>query len=249
MKTVVIVSGGMDSTVLLHIQVRKWGAGNVKALSFDYGQRHKVELDCAEYQCEKLGVAWEVVDLSGITKLLAPSGSALVDHDVDVPTGHYESANMKATVVPNRNMIMLSVAAGHAMALGAEGVAYGAHPGDHAIYPDCRSEFAEAMAGAIALADWSEVKLERPFVETNTDKAGIAKIGSDIGVDFSKTWSCYKGGELHCGNCGTCVERREAFLLASVVDVTEYACTALELDSLLAQKEDAIPCRTELEER
>ena len=128
---------------------------------------------------------------------------------------------MKSTVVPNRNMILLSVATGHALSIKAGQIAYAAHSGDHAIYPDCRNEFAEAMANAIMLADWEQVELIRPFVDWT--KADIVRRGAELGVPFAKTWSCYKGGDLHCGCCGTCIERREAFDLAKVIDPTPYA--------------------------
>ena len=127
---------------------------------------------------------------------------------------------MKSTVVPNRNMIMLSLAAARAIAVGADGVAYAAHSGDHAIYPDCRPEFADAVAAALRICHYTPIELERPFVDMT--KADIVRLGAELGVDFSKTWSCYKGGEKHCGKCGTCVERREAFRLAGVPDPTEY---------------------------
>ncbi|MFM9146691.1 MAG: 7-cyano-7-deazaguanine synthase, partial [Verrucomicrobiota bacterium] len=140
---------------------------------------------------------------------------------VKVPEGHYEEESMKATVVPNRNMLLISVATAWAVSLRAESVAYGAHGGDHAIYPDCRPEFAEALDRAVRLADWHEVRLERPFVKM--DKAAIVRRGAELDVPFSLTWSCYVGGERHCGKCGTCVERKEAFRLARVTDPTDYA--------------------------
>jgi len=146
--------------------------------------------------------------------------SALVNKDVAVPDGHYEDENMKQTVVPNRNMIMLSVAIGHAVAEEFDAVAYAAHGGDHAIYPDCRPEFANAVAQCALLCDWRQIELLRPFI--NMTKADIAARGAELGVPFDLTWSCYKGREKHCGTCGTCVERREAFQLGSVSDPTEY---------------------------
>ena len=149
------------------------------------------------------------------------AGSALTSSEIEVPEGHYAEDNMKATVVPNRNMILLSVAAGWAISSKYDRIAYAAHSGDHAIYPDCRNEFAEALDGAIRLADWHEVSLYRPFVDMT--KADIVSLGAKLGVPFEKTWSCYKGQDLHCGRCGTCVERREAFYLAGVDDPTTYA--------------------------
>ena len=140
---------------------------------------------------------------------------------------------MKSTVVPNRNMILLSVATGHALSIKAGQIAYAAHSGDHAIYPDCRNEFAEAMANVIMLADWERVELIRPFVDWT--KADIVRRGAELSVPFAKTWSCYKGGDLHCGRCGTCIERREAFDLAKVIDPTPYAEGAPSVESLRAK--------------
>ena len=229
-KSIVIYSGGMDSTVLLY-QLKKAG-GDVKALSIDYGQRHKKEIIQAELIAKSLGVEHRVADLTSITHLLA--GSALTSSEIDVPEGHYAEDNMKATVVPNRNMILLSVATGWAVSQKFDQVAYAAHSGDHAIYPDCRTEFAEIMEKAIGLADWHQVKLVRPFVDIT--KADIVKIGHDLGAPFEKTWSCYKGEELHCGKCGTCVERREAFHLAGVEDPTEYALDAPTVEEMVANQ-------------
>lgn len=140
---------------------------------------------------------------------------------------------MKVTVVPNRNMIMLSVAAGWAISQGFDQVAFGAHSGDHAIYPDCREEFAEAVDRAMSLADWHRVRLVRPFVRMT--KADIVKRGADLHVPFQSTWSCYKGAAQQCGRCGTCVERREAFYLAGVVDPTDYAPTAPSIDAMVRE--------------
>jgi 7-cyano-7-deazaguanine synthase len=206
----------MDSTVLLyHLHSQGY---DVKALSVDYGQRHRKELDSARTICRMLGITHEVADLRGITHLL--KGSSLTDSEIDVPEGHYAEESMKVTVVPNRNMIMLSVAIGYAISLGANFVAYGAHAGDHVIYPDCRPEFASAVNTAAMLADWHQVELLRPFIRLT--KAEIAKRGTELNVPFDQTWSCYKGGERHCGRCGTCVERAEAFYLAGVNDPTDY---------------------------
>jgi 7-cyano-7-deazaguanine synthase len=229
-KSIVVHSGGMDSTVLLY-QLKKAG-GDVKALSIDYGQRHKKEIIQAELIAKSLGVEHRVADLTSITHLLA--GSALTSSEIDVPEGHYAEDNMKATVVPNRNMILLSVATGWAVSQKFDQVAYAAHSGDHAIYPDCRTEFAETMEKAIKLADWHQVKLVRPFVDIT--KADIAAIGAKIGVPFEKTWSCYKGLDLHCGKCGTCVERREAFHLAGVEDPTDYAPDAPSVEEMVANQ-------------
>lgn len=228
MKAVVIYSGGLDSTVLLHHLIAERHV--VSALSVDYGQRHRKELTFAADTCARLGIEHRVADLSSITGLLA--GSSLTETGIDVPEGHYEEASMKQTVVPNRNMILLSLATGWAIAQKADCVAYAAHAGDHAIYPDCREVFTEALDAAIRLADWHEVYLHRPFVSLS--KADVVKRGAELEVDFTQTWSCYQGQQLHCGRCGTCIERREAFHLAGVEDPTAYAATAPSLDTMIA---------------
>jgi 7-cyano-7-deazaguanine synthase len=141
----------------------------------------------------------------------------------DIPEGHYAEESMKKTVVPFRNGIMLSIAAGFAESIGADAVTIAAHSGDHAIYPDCREPFMRAMGEAMEQGTYAGIKLLRPFIDM--DKAAIARRGAELGVDFAETWSCYKGGEIHCGVCGTCVERREAFLLAGLQDPTVYEQT------------------------
>lgn len=226
MKSVIIYSGGLDSTVLLY-HLRAAG-DHPHALSIDYGQRHRCELAAAARICEGCGVPHSTADLSSIQPLLAES--SLTSPEIEVAEGHYTEATMKSTVVPNRNMIFLALATGHALSIGASRVAYAAHSGDHAIYPDCRNEFADAMAAAMALADWNTVELMRPFVDWT--KAGIVRRGAELGVPFVQTWSCYKGGDLHCGRCGTCIERREAFALADVDDPTAYADDAPTVDQL-----------------
>lgn len=216
MKAVLVYSGGMDSTVLLY-ELKKMRY-EVHALSFHYGQRHAKELHCAKAICFDLGVSHQTVDLTALGGLLG--GSCLTDTSIDVPEGHYAEESMKATVVPNRNMIMLSIAAGHAMSIKADCVAFAAHAGDHAIYPDCRKAFSDSLQHTIGLADWHKVRLHRPYIDqTKTD---IAKRGFLAGVPFEKTWSCYKGNEKHCGKCGTCIERKEAFEQAGLIDRTEY---------------------------
>jgi 7-cyano-7-deazaguanine synthase len=147
-------------------------------------------------------------------------GSALTDPSISLPEGHYAEDSMKATVVPNRNMILLSLAAGHAISLQFDTVAYAAHAGDHTIYPDCRPEFATAMDEALKLCDWNTVSLYRPFVQLS--KHDLVRKGNELGVPFEKTWSCYAGNDKHCGKCGTCVERKEAFELVGLLDPTEY---------------------------
>ena len=213
---VLIYSGGMDSTVLLY-WLRKEGI-TVRTLSIDYGQRHRVELLAAKSIAQKLDVEHRIIDLSPVRELM--QGSSQTDSSVPVPEGHYAEESMKQTVVPNRNMILLAVAGAWAISTKSDHVAYAAHAGDHAIYPDCRTEFAEAMRKALELADWHKCSLVMPFIDKT--KADIVGIGTRLGVPFEQTWSCYKGGKVHCGKCGTCVERRESFQLAEVNDPTTY---------------------------
>ncbi len=215
-KLIVLLSGGLDSTTLLyflhaHHQV-------VGSLSFDYGSKHNHrELPMAAYHCERLGLEHTVISMNFINDYFQ---SDLLQSGGAIPEGHYAAQNMKQTVVPARNAIMLSIAAGFAQSQGAEAIAYGAHTGDHAIYRDCREEFLRPMAEALREGTESAIELLRPFV--TMDKAAIVKQGSALGVDYAQTWSCYKGELLHCGRCGTCVERKEAFLLAGVADPTSY---------------------------
>lgn len=218
MKTVVICSGGLDSVTLAY----KVAAENelISLISFDYGQRHKKEITFAETCAQNLGVKHLVIDISHIGALL--SGSALTD-EIDVPEGHYAEETMKVTVVPNRNAIMLAIAYGISSARGADTVAAAVHGGDHFIYPDCRPAFIDAFQTMqnYALADLTKIELYTPFL--NVAKADIVSTGDKLAVPFASTWSCYKGGELHCGRCGTCVERLEAFAVAGVADPTEYS--------------------------
>jgi 7-cyano-7-deazaguanine synthase len=166
---------------------------------------------------EKAGLKLTVADLSGLRPLLSVG---CLTSAAEVPDGHYEDDSMRQTVVPNRNMIMMSVAAAHAISCGADAVAYAAHAGDHAIYPDCREVFVRACAAALAVCHYTDIRLLTPFLRMS--KRDIVRRGVDASVPFGLTWSCYKGGERHCGKCGTCTERREAFLLAGVPDPTEY---------------------------
>jgi len=218
MKTIAIVSGGMDSVTMAY-WLKELGH-ELSFLSFSYGQRHVKELEFARQCANRLGATFNLVDLSPLGKLL--SGSALTDNAIAVPEGHYEAENMRLTVVPNRNAIMLAVAFGVAVAEQASMVATAVHAGDHHIYPDCRPEFIAAFDAMqrLAGAGFGDVDLEAPFV--NYTKADVVTLGASLGVPFAETWSCYKGGAEHCGKCGTCVERREAFQLAGMTDPTIY---------------------------
>ena len=218
MKTIVVCSGGLDSVTLAHKVAREHDL--LALVSFDYGQRHKKELRFAKACADRLGVEHILLNISTIGAQL--SGSALTDN-LTVPDGHYAEETMKITVVPNRNAIMLAISYGIASARGAEAVATAVHGGDHFIYPDCRPPFIHAFETMqnFALDGVSQIKLYTPFL-TKT-KADIAAEGSRLNIPFDQTWSCYKGGDIHCGRCGTCVERQEAFHLAGVQDPTHYA--------------------------
>jgi len=212
---VVIYSGGMDSFTLLHRALR---AGHrVHAISFDYGQRHVKELDCARAVCEQLDIPHRVVDITALREVMA--GSSLTGSE-PVPEGHYTDANMKSTVVPNRNMILLSLAVGHAVTVDAGAVWYGAHGGDHAIYPDCRPAFVAAMDAVCRIANYQPVGVEAPFL--HLDKTAILAEGLEMGLDYSRTWTCYNGRAQACGRCGSCVERLEAFAAHGLTDPLPY---------------------------
>lgn len=218
MNTLLICSGGLDSVTLAH---RLHAHGQLAALlCFDYGQRHKKEIDAARLCAQRLDVPFILLDISSIGRQL--SGSALTG-DVDVPHGVYSQDNMQLTVVPNRNAIMLTIAFGVAAARKLEAVAIAVHGGDHFVYADCRPEFIDAMAGMqrLALADQHQVSLLAPYVEA--DKTAIARDAARYDVPIADTWSCYEGGELHCGRCATCLERIEALALVGVNDPTRYA--------------------------
>jgi 7-cyano-7-deazaguanine synthase len=207
----------MDSVTALYEAASE---GTVAAaLSFDYGSKHAArELPEAAWHAARLGVRHVVLPLPFMETHFS---SALLRSGAAIPSGHYEEESMKQTVVPFRNGILLSIAGGFAESCGAAGVVIAAHAGDHAIYPDCREAFMRAMGDAIRLGTYAAVQLLRPFIRMN--KAQIAARGETLGVDYARTWSCYVGAEIHCGECGTCVERREAFLEAGLVDPTVYA--------------------------
>lgn len=215
MKAVVLLSGGLDSaTLLAHLLA---AGHDCRALSVDYGQRHRRELDAAASVARHFGAPHEVVALPA--SLLA--GSALTTGGGPVPHGHYADPTMRATVVPARNTVLLALAAAVAVREGCGAVALANHAGDHPVYPDCRPEFVAAFAGVLALCDYEPVGLLAPFAARS--KADVVRRGAELAVPFGLTWSCYEGAALHCGKCGTCVERLEAFRVASVDDPTEYA--------------------------
>ncbi|KAF0675166.1 7-cyano-7-deazaguanine synthase QueC [Profundibacterium mesophilum] len=232
MKTLVICSGGLDSVSLAH---RVHAEGHLAGLlSFDYGQRHAKELSFAAACAERLGTTHRIVDMRDIGACLG--GSALTDGGA-VPDGHYAEETMRVTVVPNRNAIMLAIAFGAAAAQGAEAVATAVHGGDHFIYPDCRPEFIDAFQAMQdhATQGYASIALKAPYV--HVPKSEIVRDGARHGTPFEMTWSCYKGGERHCGRCGTCVERREAFELAGIDDPTRYDDPDYWREAVAAAKE------------
>ena len=231
-KQVIVISGGLDSSTLLSYVKAKHDDDELYCISFDYGQRHYKELTFAEYQAKQANAHWELADLTPITNLLVQSGSSLIS-DTEVPEGHYAADNMKQTVVPNRNMIMTSVAIGHAVAIEADAVWLGVHAGDHFIYPDCRPIFFQALnaaavhgnAGFGRVPDQHVGTEVTKFIKTpflHWTKGGIARAAFELKVDIANTWSCYKGGAMHCGMCGTCVERAEAINETGHIDPTAY---------------------------
>ncbi|MCK7543670.1 7-cyano-7-deazaguanine synthase QueC [Marinobacter bryozoorum] len=214
-RVVVIYSGGMDSFTLLH---RALADGHdVHALSFDYGQKHVRELQVASQVCEQLGLPHKVIDIRAMKAVMA--GSALTGGS-EVPEGHYEEESMKSTVVPNRNMILLALATGYAVTVEADAVWFGAHGGDHAIYPDCRPEFVEKMDAVCRVANYEPVRIEAPYIRAS--KTDILADGLTMGLDYSQTWTCYNGREKACGACGSCVERLEAFAAHGLSDPLAY---------------------------
>jgi 7-cyano-7-deazaguanine synthase len=219
MKVLTLVSGGMDSVTALYDAAQSHQI--VGALGFDYGSKHNPrELPLGVWHANKLGIPHRTIRLPFINELF---DSDLLRSGGPIPEGHYEEATMKQTVVPFRNGIMLAVAAGYAETIGAEAIVIAAHAGDHAIYPDCREGFMQAMGEAITQGTYARLSLLRPFIAWT--KARIVQRGVELKIDYARTWSCYKGGDRHCGVCGTCVERREAFQLASVKDPTDYAAS------------------------
>jgi len=220
MKAVVIASGGVDSSTLVYKTVKD--EYETYVLTFIYGQKHKREIESAKKICEGIKVHHKIIDLSVLKDVL--SGSALTDSGVEIPevpetAEYYET--LRATIVPNRNSIFLSIAIGYAVSIKANYIFFGAHHSDRGVYPDCRQEFVEAFEYAERLAnDSTHLVISAPFVRMN--KSEIVKLGAELGVPYKETWSCYKGGRIHCGVCSSCRERKRAFQEAAVLDPTEY---------------------------
>ena len=212
--SVIIVSGGMDSITLLYDMRARISL----AVTFDYGSKHNArEIPFARLHCERLGIEHLVIPLDFMLKYFK---SSLLKGGEEIPEGHYAADNMKSTVVPFRNGIMLSIAAGIAESRGLKYVMMANHSGDHSIYPDCTPQFVSAMSQATKEGTYPGIELLVPY--TNISKGEIARRGKALGIDYAETWSCYKGGEKHCGRCGTCEERREALAEAGIDDPTEY---------------------------
>ena len=212
--SVIVVSGGMDSITLLYEKKDEIALG----ISFDYGSNHNHnELPLAAMHCQRLGIAHVVIPLGFMHQYFK---SSLLESGANIPDGSYDEDNMRSTVVPFRNGVMLAVAAGIAESNGLTKVLIANHGGDHTIYPDCRPEFIAAMDAAVKAGTFANVHVVAPY--TNISKADIARRGSSLGIDYAETWSCYKGGDVHCGTCGTCVERKEALREAGIEDNTKY---------------------------
>lgn len=212
--SIIIVSGGMDSVTLLYDYKDRIALG----ISFDYGSNHNAkEIPFAKLHCERLGIKHITIPLDFMHQYFK---SSLLEGADAIPEGHYQDENMKSTVVPFRNGIMLAIAAGMAESYGLSHVMIANHGGDHAIYPDCRPEFISAMSNATEAGSYNGVTVLAPY--TNITKGDIARRGKELGIDYNETWSCYKSGEKHCGKCGTCVERKEALHYAGIEDTTEY---------------------------
>ena len=212
--SVIIVSGGMDSITLLYDHKDEIALG----ISFDYGSNHNArEIPFAKIHCERLGIKHITINLDFMHQYFK---SSLLDGAEAIPEGHYADDNMKSTVVPFRNGIMLSIAIGIAESNNLDQVFIANHGGDHTIYPDCRPEFINAIDAAATAGTYNNVKVVAPY--TKITKSDIARIGKKLGIDYTETWSCYKGGDKQCGKCGTCVERKEALRDAGIEDLTEY---------------------------
>jgi len=213
MKVVMLLSGGIDSATLAYYLKLDW---QVYALTVDYGQKHVKELQAAVNVAKAAGIAYKVLDLRVLGELLVSS----LTTTAPIPEGHYTAVSQKSTVVPNRNAILLNIAAGYALSIGADAVAYAAHANDRTIYPDCRLEFVTALQGSLRFGTDTDLQLLAPFI--NVTKASIIKLGLQLKVPYELTWSCYNGRAKACGRCGTCVERLEAFELNQAEDPIEY---------------------------
>lgn len=218
MKAMVVLSGGMDSATALAKAVSEFGAENVETVTFNYGSKHNAkENRCAQILADHYKVNNTLLELPFVNQLFK---SDLLQSGGEIPEGHYADPSMKRTVVPFRNGIMLAIAAGLAESRGCSDLVLGNHAGDHAIYPDCRKEFTDPMAKAIKAGTYASINVQRPFEQMS--KTDIARLGGSLGVPYAMTWSCYKGGDKHCGKCGTCYERIEAFRDSGVTDPTIY---------------------------
>ncbi len=210
----IIVSGGMDSITMLYEYQKEIALG----ISFDYGSNHNAqEIPLAKMHCKRLGIRHITIPLGFMPQYFR---SSLLEGADAIPEGHYTAENMSSTVVPFRNGIMLAIACGIAESNGLKRVMIANHGGDHTIYPDCRPEFIKAMSDAMTCGTDTDVEVWAP--DTNITKDEIARHGKRLGIDYTETWSCYKGGTTHCGKCGTCIERKEALSLAGIDDKTEY---------------------------
>lgn len=218
-KAIVVLSGGLDSTTVLYHVHKKYGS--VEAISFDYGQNHKKELDYARWHCDKLNIKHTIISLD-----MSCFNSSLLSGADAIPDGHYEEDSMKSTVVPFRNGIMLAYAVGYAENVNANYVVLGSHSGDHAVYPDCRKEFTDAISTAAYEGTYNKIQIISPF--NGLMKWDLVKIGTELGIDYGETWSCYKGYDQPCGTCGTCVERLEAFEKNNLIDPLHYDKEVLE---------------------
>ncbi len=212
MKILFILSGGLDSTTALYLLKQKHQI--IETLTFDYGQRHRKEIKSAKAISKLLKIPHKIINIKNFNELL--QGSSLTSKNIKTPHGHYQKSTMKKTVVPNRNAIMINIAAGYAISKKIYGLGLGVHAGDHYIYADCRPEFIKAQAKTLSLANECDFKLFTPFI--NKNKAEIVKLGQKLGVPFELTWTCYEGGQKPCGKCGSCIERKEAFKINGLQD-------------------------------
>ncbi len=218
MKAVIIVSGGMDSVTMLYHIIKNGGVSVEHILAFEYGQRHYKELTYVPYHANVFSVPYSIIDLKSLISVFGES--AMINLNRRVPEGRYQEEIIQDTVVPNRNMIFLSIAVAKAQSIGVNTVLYGAHTGDHAIYPDCTPAFINAISRAACLGNYKPMSISAPFILLN--KVDILRHGLELNVDYSKTWTCYKGRNLACGTCSSCIERRGAFAALGEIDPLEY---------------------------